>query len=189
MNKEQDILNVMQVLEGKTGAFSNIVARHSSHAFNLAFRICGNREDAEEITQDSFMKVYRSLRSFRMKSSFSTWLYRIVYNTAISCIRAKKLDVLLLDDFPAGLKDFSEENTNDDKAEAEYRLSLVNFALQKISSDDRAIISLYYYEDMSLDEIAGITGYSEANVKIRLFRARQKMLGILQKNEKKKVLS
>ena len=73
---------------------------------NLAFRICGNREEAEEIAQDSFLKAYRSLSGFKMKSSFATWLYRIVYNTAISHVRIKKKGVLSLEDFPADATDF-----------------------------------------------------------------------------------
>ena len=188
MDFKGDILYIEQVLAGKINAFSSIVDRHKDKAFNLAFRICGNREEAEEIAQDSFLKAYRSLRTFKMKSSFATWLYRIVYNTSISHVRIKKKGVLSLEDFPADATDFIGTNTSEEEAELEYRNSLVNFALQKINEEERGLISLYYYEEMSTDEISEVTGISKSNIKVKLFRARQKMLEIIEKVEKKKLI-
>ena len=188
MEYKGDILYIEQVLKGRTEAFAYIVDHHKDRAFNLAFRICVNREDAEEIAQDSFLKAYRSLPGFKMRSSFSTWLYRIVYNTAISHMRLKKKGLLSLEDFPAAVFDFQTENTSADEAENEYRQSLVNFALQKISDEERALISLFYYEELSSDEIAGITGLSKSSIKVKLFRARQKMLGIIEKTENRKYI-
>jgi RNA polymerase sigma-70 factor (ECF subfamily) len=188
MDYKGDILYIEQVLAGKINAFSNIVNRHKDKAFNLAFRICGNREEAEEIAQDSFLKAYRSLKGFKMKSSFATWLYRIVYNTSISHVRIKKKGILSLEDFPADATDFIGNNTTEEEAEKEYRSTLINFALQKITEEERGLISLYYYEEMSIDEISDVTGISKSNVKVKLFRARQKMSEIIEKVEKKKVV-
>jgi RNA polymerase sigma factor (sigma-70 family) len=188
MDYKNDIFYIDQVLAGKNSAFSYIVDRHKDRAYNLAFRICGNHEEAEEIAQDSFLKAYRSLKSFKRKSSFATWLYRIVYNTSISFVRVKKKGVLSLDDFPADVIDFIGSNTSEEDAEKEYRCALVNFALQKISEEERGLISLYYYEEMSPDEISDVTGISKSNIKVKLFRARQKMLEIIEKVEKKKTV-
>ena len=188
MDYRGDIYYIEQILAGNSNAFSFIVDRHKDKAYNLAFRICGNHEEAEELAQDSFLKAYRSLSSFKMKSSFATWLYRIVYNTTISHIRIKKKGVLSLEDFPADATDFISGSTNEEEAEKEYRSSLVNFALQKINEEDRALVSLYYYDEMSADEIADVTGLTKANIKVKLFRARQKMTEIIQKVEKKKVV-
>jgi RNA polymerase sigma factor (sigma-70 family) len=188
MSYKGDIVYIEQVLSGKINAFSYIVDRHKDRAFNLAFRICGNHEEAEEIAQDSFLKAYRSLNGFRMKSSFATWLYRIVYNTAISHIRIKKKGILSLEDFPADATDFIGNNTTEEEAEKEYRSSLINFALQKITEEERGLISLYYYDEMSTDEISDVTGISKSNIKVKLFRARQKMSEIIEKVEKKKVI-
>jgi len=188
MDYRGDIYYIEQILAGNSNAFSFIVDRHKDRAYNLAFRICGNHEEAEELAQDSFLKAYRSLNSFKMKSSFATWLYRIVYNTTISHIRIKKKGVLSLEDFPANATDFISGSVNEEEAEREYRSSLVNFALQKISEEDRALVSLYYYDEMSTDEIADVTGLSKANIKVKLFRARQKMTEIIQKVEKKKLV-
>ncbi|MCE5344747.1 MAG: RNA polymerase sigma factor [Bacteroidales bacterium] len=188
MDYKGDIFYLDQVLNGNSYAFSYIVDRHKDKAFNLALRICCNREEAEEVAQDSFLKAYRSLKSFKMKSSFATWLYRIVYNSAISHIRIKKANILSLEDFPVDATDFIGTDTSEEEAEKEYRSSLVNFALQKINEEERGLISLYYYEEMSTDEISDVTGISKSNVKVKLFRARQKMLEIIEKVEKKKIL-
>ena len=188
MDYKGDIYYIEQVLAGKNNAFGYIVDQHKNNAFNLAFRICGNHEEAEELAQDSFLKAYRALNSFKMKSSFATWFYRIVYNTTISHVRLKKKGVLSLEDFPADATDFIGTNTNEEEAEKEYRNSLVNFALQKITEEERGLISLYYYEDMSTDEIADVTGISKSNIKVKLFRARQKMQEIIEKTEKKKLI-
>jgi len=185
MDYKGDIAYIRQVLAGNSNAFSYIVDRHKDKAYNLAFRICGNHEDAEEIAQDSFLKAYRSLKGFKMESSFATWLYRIVFNTAISLVRTRKKGVLSLDDFPVDATDFIGSNVNEEEAEREYRSSLVSFALQKITDEERGLISLYYYEEMSNDEISDVTGISKSNIKVKLFRARHKMLEIIEKVEKK----
>jgi RNA polymerase sigma-70 factor (ECF subfamily) len=188
MDYKGDIFYIGQVLEGKTNAFSHIVDRHKDHAYNLAQRICGSHEEAEEIAQDAFMKAYRSLSSFRMRSSFATWLYRIVYNTAISSVRTRRKGVLSLEEFPADAIDFIRDNSSEEEAEAEYRNSLVNFSLQKISEEERGLITLYYYEELSIEEISDITAITKSNVKVKLFRARQKMIGIIEKIEKKNLI-
>jgi RNA polymerase sigma-70 factor (ECF subfamily) len=123
-----------------------------------------------------------------MKSSFATWFYRIVYNTTISHVRIKKKGVLSLEDFPADSTDFIGGSTSEEDAEKEYRNALVNFALQKINEEERGLVSLYYYEEMSTEEISDVTGISKSNIKVKLFRARQKMLKIIEKVEENKFI-
>ncbi len=188
MDYKGDIFYIAQVLSGRVNAFSYIVDRHKDRAFNLALRICGNHEEAEEVAQDAFLKAYRSLNNFRMKSSFSTWLYRIIYNTAISSVRTRKKGILSLEEFPADATDFIGNNPVEEEADREYRSSLLNFALQKISDEERGLISLFYYDEMSTEEISDVTGISKANIKVRLFRARQKLSEIIQREEKKKTM-
>jgi len=188
MDYKGDTYYINELLRGNTNSFTFIVNRHKDNVFNLAVRICGNREEAEEVAQDSFMKVFRSVHNFRQKSSFATWLYRIVYNTSISYLRAKRKEVLSLDDFPADIADFTESGESEETIEREYRDALVNFALQKLNEIDRAVITLFYYEELKLEEIADITGISKDNVKIRLFRARKKMLESIEKTENRKAI-
>ena len=187
MNPENDIYYIGQVLEGKTIAFSYLVDKHKDKAFNLAFRICGNREEAEEVAQDAFLKAYRSMKGFRKKSSFATWLYRIVYNTAISLVRTRKNKVLSVEEFPADAVDFLGFSTTEEEAADDYRNSLINFALQKISEEERGLVTLYYYNELDTEELSKITGISRSNIKVRLFRARQKMVEIIKKAEMKNV--
>jgi len=188
MSYKGDIFYIEQVLCGKTEAYSLIIDSHKDRGFNLAFRISGNREDAEEILQDSFLKAFNSLKGFRMKSSFSTWFYRIVYNTAVSRVRSRKNSPLSLEEFPADYVDFFTKGQTQEDTEREYRESLINFALQKISEEERALITLHYYEDLDIREISDITGISSTNIKVRLFRARQKMIQIIAKAEKKNLI-
>jgi RNA polymerase sigma factor (sigma-70 family) len=188
MNYKGDIYYIDQILAGNSNSFRFIVDRYKDKAYNLAFRICGNHEEAEELAQDSFVKAYRSLGGFKMKSSFATWLYRIVYNTSVSHVRIKKKVTLSLDDFPADATDFIGNNTSEEEADWEYRSSLVNFLLQKITEEERGLISLYYYEEMSTDEISEITGMSKSNIKVKLFRVRQKMQEIIEKTENKRLI-
>lgn len=188
MDYKGDLHYIKEVLSGRTNAYSHIVDRHKDNVFNLAFRICGNREEAEEVAQDSFLKAFRSLDGFRMKCSFATWLYRIVYNTSISCLRSKRKDHVSIDDFPAGANDAVAFDPAEDETEAQYREGLVNFALQKLKEEDRAMVTLYYYEELSIEEISEITGVGKSNVKVRLFRARKQMSGIIEKIESKKLI-
>ena len=188
MDYKGDIHYIEQILAGNSNAFRFIVDRYKDKAYNLAFRICGNHEEAEELTQDSFVKVYRSLSGFKMKSSFATWLYRIVYNTSVSHVRIKKKVTLSLDDFPAEATELIRINISEEQADQEHRSLMVNFALQKVTEEERGLISLYYYEEMNTDEISEITGISKSNIKVKLFRARQKMQEIIEKTEKKRLI-
>lgn len=189
MEYKGDIYYIDLVLKGNIDAFSFIIDRHKDRIFNLALRICGNREEAEEVAQDAFLKAYRSLKSFKKRSTFSTWLYRIAYNTAISLVRSRKNRILSIEDFPADVIDFMRITPDENEAEKEYRNSLVSFALQKIDEDDRGLITLHYYDELSIEEISVITGISKANIRVKLFRARQKMTEIIKNVEKRQYIS
>jgi RNA polymerase sigma factor (sigma-70 family) len=185
MDTRGDQYYIKEVNSGNTPAFRYLVEKYQDRVFNLALRICGSREDAEEIAQDAFMKSFRSLKGFRMQSSFSTWLYRIVYNTAITHLRGTRKNTVSIDEFPASFPDFREGNKSEMEAEKEYRNALINFALQKLSEADRGLIALHYFEELNIDEVADATGISKSNVKVRLFRARARMLEVLQNVDKK----
>ena len=176
--KNNDNYLVEQILKGDVNSFSFIVERHKDKSFNLAAKICGNREDAEEIVQDAFLKAYRSLGGFRMESNFTTWLYRIVYNTAISRVRNKDDNTMPLEETPDCWETGNNENELFDN---ERKKLLINFALNKLNEVDRGLITFMYYNDLTIDEIEKITGLSAANIKVRLHRSRQKMLEILTK--------
>ena len=187
MDYKGDLYYIEKVLIGNSQAFAELVDRHKDNVYTLAQKICGNPEDAEEVAQDSFIKVFRSLKSFRFKSSFHTWLYRIVYNTAITRLRQKRTDILKIEDFPVDAVDFLREGADEQYAEMEYKRALISFALQKIDPDQRALISLHYWQELSIDEIASVSGLSHSNVKIRLFRARNRLKEIIKEVTEKEV--
>ena len=138
-----------------------------------------NSEDAEELAQDSFVKAYRSLNSYKGKSKFSTWIYSITYNNCITLLRKRKMEVHSLDE--QRLSDQDEAFIYDqlrevNKAELEKYL---NEALSKLPEQDQVLVTLYYYEDQKIEEISQITGLTESNVKVRIHRARKRMYELL----------
>jgi RNA polymerase sigma factor (sigma-70 family) len=161
---------INRILEGDTSGFAVLVDRYKDLAYTIAVRITGNREDAEEVVQDAFVKAFRSLSAFRRQSRFSTWLYRIVYNAAVSRKRLKGFDMQRLEDHPQA-ETFSD---TEPYPEADRR-ELLEKAMLKLPEEDRVVLTLYYVEELPVEEIHQITGLSKANVKIRLFRARKKL--------------
>jgi RNA polymerase sigma factor (sigma-70 family) len=136
--------------------YSVIINKYKDLAFNIALKITKNEQDSEEIVQDSFVKVFKGLNNFRNESQFSTWFYRIVYNTAISSIRHKKHAAIEIDDkLIATLENNQIECAIKNLDEYDRKL-LIKEALAKLNAIDYTILSLYYFEDLSLKEISKI---------------------------------
>lgn len=190
----KDYLLIEKIILGDTNAFSILINRYKNQAYNIAFRILNNREDAEESASDAFLKVYHNLKDFDKNSSFSTWLYRIVYNNSISIRRKKKdtldlMDNIKLDDENLGefeisedIADSFEDNLTIEK-EKSNQLEKLKLAILKLKELEQVIITLYYIEDKSTDEIANITGKSVSNVKIILFRARKVLYNLMKEDK------
>ncbi len=164
-------LCVQQVLSGNTSAFSYFVETYQDMAITIAHRICGNVQDAEDVVQESFVKAYRNLHSFRSESKFSSWLYRIVYNTAVSHSKAK-MWVSDTEIELANVQETSDFDTEKQIADAE-RTEIVHNVLNRMPKGDALLLTLYYMEDNAVKDIAKITGLNEPNVKVKLFRARK----------------
>jgi RNA polymerase sigma factor (sigma-70 family) len=164
------------VLKGDQQAYKVLVDRYQSYIFTLAFRLMQSREDAEEVAQDVFVKAYRSLADFKGGSKFSTWLYTIAHNTGITYLRKKKQKILAIDDESTFMQlENQESDFNANQVEDKSRKNMVNRAIDMLPPDDAQIITLFYKGDQSLDEIAAIMGLEANTVKVRLFRARQKL--------------
>ncbi len=176
MEKKDDIWYISKVLNGETNYFSYFVDKYKDIVFSIAFKIIGNREDAEEMAQESFVRAFKSLHTFKGNAKFSTWLYRITYNNCISEVRKKKLKFISTDDVQ--LPDETEE-MNFDGIPEENRTKYVKAALEKLPSDEYTLILLYYFDDKSVEEISAITKMTESNVKVKLFRARKKLQTLL----------
>ena len=155
--------------------YSTIINKYKDLAFNIALKITENEQDSEEIVQDSFVKAFKGLNKFRKESQFSTWFYRIVYNTAISSTRHKKHIAVEIDD---NLTDVLQNNQIEGaiKNLDEYdRKLLIKEALAKLNELDYTVLSLYYYEDLSLKEISKIVEKEKNYLKVILQRARLKL--------------
>lgn len=187
-----DIELINQVLAGNQPAYSVLVKRHQRYIFTLALRFTKNRENAEEVAQDCFVKAYKALAGFQQQSKFSTWLYTIVYTTAMTFLRKKKLNTFSMDDDAVFIevKNVSDDlkmNESEQKSQSHY----INLAISKLLPDDAAILTLFYQGEQSLDEIAEVMKMEANTVKVKLHRARHRLKEKLQhllKNEVSELL-
>ena len=179
-NDEAHIIH--RILEGETSLYEYFLDKYSQQVFVLIVRIVENQEDAEELTQDTFLKAFEHLSSFKAESSFSTWIYRIAYNTAISANRKKKYDIFAMDDtLLANISDQQVDNALNDEGEEQIRK--LNNAINKLDTDERALITLFYDEEKSISEAALILGLTESNAKVKLHRIRKKLYVLITQEE------
>jgi len=178
-----DIEIIKRVLGGEHKLYEELVKRYQNFVFTITLRYARQREDAEEIAQDIFVKAYRSLADFRGDSKFSTWLYTIVNTTCISFLRKKKLEIQSLDNENVfEVADNQESGFNANQVEQKSKVAMVNEAIKLLSPDDAKIITLFYKAEQSLDEVAHILGLDPNTVKVRLHRARQRLKEKMEKN-------
>lgn len=168
---------IKSILKGDTSAFTYFVETYQDMAITIAYRISNNMQDAEDITQDAFVKAFHNLHTFRTDSKFSTWFFRIVYNTAITHTRSSF--------YTSEYADYNEVSgqTNDfdimDKIDANEREQIITKALEKIPKDSALILTLFYLNESPIKEVVQITGLSESNVKVKLHRARKQLYEVL----------
>lgn len=150
-----------------------MVDKHKSYAYALALRVVNNHEDAQEVAQDAFIKAYTNIGAFKGDAKFSTWLYRIVFNTAISRKRKKKLAETNIEQ-ASGVFDAGSLSSSDQLSMQERKM-WINRAVEQLPEDDAFLITLYYFQELTLEEIEKITGFAPGNVKVKIFRARKKL--------------
>jgi RNA polymerase sigma factor (sigma-70 family) len=174
---------IKRILQGEQALFGQLVQRYQQYVFTLVLRFTDSREDAEEISQDVFVKAYRSLADFRGESKFSTWLYTVVRTSSITFLRKKKLDTTSLDNERTFLQlENRESGFNANTMEQKSRHAMVNAAIRLLSPDDGQIITLFYKGEQSLEEIGRIMGLEPNTVKVRLHRARIRLREKMEKH-------
>lgn len=174
---------ISQVLGGDQQAYAVLIDRYKSYVFTLTLRFTKNREDAEEVSQDIFIKAYRALADFRGASKFSTWLYTIVNTTCITFLRKKRLETHSLDNEKVfEVADSLDSGFRANQIEQKSRIAMVNQAIGLLSTDDAEIITLFYKGEQTLDEIAKVLGIESNAVKVRLHRARTRLKEKMQKH-------
>jgi len=187
-SKFSDIELIEQTLAGNQSAYADLVKRHQRFVFTLALRFAKTREDAEEIAQDCFIKAYRSLNSFQRQSKFTTWLYSIVYTTAMTALRKKRVDTDSIDDENTYIQIENQTSGYDvNNVENKSRSYYLNQAIAQLLPDDATIITLFYNGEQSLEEIGQTMGIEPNTVKVKLFRARQRLKEKLERNLKHEV--
>lgn len=179
-NGETHIIH--RILKGETSLYEYFLDKYSQQVFVLIMRITENREDAEELTQDTFLKAFEHLSSFKAESSFSTWIYRIAYNTALSAARKKRHELFVTDEtLLATISDRQVDCALDD--ESEEQIYKLNRAISRLDADERALLALFYDEEKSVGETALILGLTEGNVKVKLHRIRKKLYILITQEE------
>ena len=184
-SKLSDIELIEQTLAGNQAAYADLVKRHQRFVFTLALRFAKVREDAEEIAQDCFIKAYRSLESFQRQSKFTTWLYSIVYTTAMTTLRKKRVATDSIDDEDTFIQIENKTSGYDENnVENKSRSFYLSQAIDQLLPDDATIITLFYKGEQSLEEIAQTMGMEASTIKVKLFRARQRLKEKLERNLK-----
>lgn len=189
---ETDLDLINSILAGSTGHYALLVKRHQRFVFTLALRFAKNREDAEEIAQDCFIKAYKALGTFKQTSKFSTWLYTITYTTAMTYLRKKKLDSTSIDNDEQVLQVANTDSSFDaNTIEKKSTYKYLNEAISMLLPDDAAIITLFYKGEQSLEEIGLALAMEPNTVKVKLHRARHRLkekLHLLLKEEIKELI-
>ena len=178
MTKLNDQDCIRKILEGDVQTFSVLVDRYKNMVYTVALRMLKNNEEAEEVSQDTFLKGYKSLSNFKGDSKFSTWLYRIAYNTCLDRIKKNKKEELTvtIDEYTVNkIKVFDNAL---DQMEIKERNKMIKECIALLPSEASLILTLYYFEELSLDEISKIVGYKANNIKVKLFRARKELMHI-----------
>lgn len=179
MDKLNDQHYIDLIIEGNTNAFSVLVDRYKDLVFTLSSKMLQNREEAEEAAQDTFVKIYNSLNRFKGDSKFSTWIYKITYNNCLDRLKKQKTSRLVVP-----INEFTEHEVRSlmnviDTIEETERKQMIKHCLELLPAEESFLLTLYYFNESPLKAISEVMGINENNVKIKLFRSRKKLAGIL----------
>jgi RNA polymerase sigma-70 factor (ECF subfamily) len=180
---------IKKIIDGDTNSFGIIVERYQNMVFSLALKMLKHREESEEVSQDTFIKVYKSLSKFNGESKFSTWIYRIAYNTCLDRIKknSKYNNDVEINDITSN--QIFQTESKFDSLETKERSIIVKECMDKLPEDERIIMHLFYFEELSLKEIVEIVSMTEGNVKVKLFRARKKLFSIFKESVEPEIYS
>ncbi|NER16024.1 RNA polymerase sigma factor [Spongiivirga citrea] len=181
MTNQEDQFYITKILEGDSSYYTHLVNRYKNLVYSIVLRMLKNEDDAHEVAQDVFVKVYTSLASFKGDAKFSTWIYKIAYHKCLDALKKKKrnFDTVSIDaTYEIGI-DQVENGLG--QLETAERKEIINKAILSLKEDYAAILTLYYFEELSLKEITKVVGGTLDNVKIKLYRGRKMLFGILKK--------
>ncbi|MCL2008886.1 MAG: sigma-70 family RNA polymerase sigma factor [Treponema sp.] len=168
IESDEDFLIVTQIVRGEKELFRLLVKRHEKAVYGMGMSFFHNTEDASDFVQEVFLKTFRFLAGFKGQSRFSTWLYKIAYNSAINSIARKKEYQSLADK-----EDLQENNTPERKALKNYVREAIMEAVKDLPERFRICVDLFFFYDRSYKEIEGITQIPANTVKSHVFRAKK----------------
>lgn len=179
MSLDPDQPYIESTLQGDTKAYTVLVDRYKYMVYTLAFRLLKNREDAEEVAQDTFVKMYKRLPQFKGDAKFSTWLYKIAYHGSLDVLKKQKrnLETASIDNYKEPYP--KDEAYQMESLDQQERQQLIKQAIDKLNGEDSLVITLFYFDERSLEEISKIMDLSVNTIKVRLFRGRKKLSEIL----------
>jgi RNA polymerase sigma-70 factor (ECF subfamily) len=175
MNAADEQQLIAQIKEGHDGAFRLLVQRHMKQAYNVAYGFVSDHDDAEDVAQEAFVRVYQSIGSFRGDAVFSTWLYKIVMNLSLNKIRQRKSRAHREVELTDRVIDATPDHGH---LEHEMRLRLER-ALHELPTLQRATVILRHINGLSTKQVSGILACSEGTVKTHLFRGLKRMRAVL----------
>src|SRR5687768_12703793 len=167
MTNEADLALIDRILAGEQTLYGGLIDRYKSYTFTIAMRILQNRPEAEEAAQDAFIKAYHGLKGFNREAKFSTWLYRIAFNTAISYKRKHRHHFQSIENTVIAYRQEGEG-----MLEMTDRKKYLQKAMAKLSESDRTALTLFYMQEFSLEEIAEVTQMQANTIKVKIHRAR-----------------
>ncbi len=185
MTQEEELRLIRLVLAGETEAFEALVRAHEKNVYNLALRMTGDPQDAEDMAQEAFLKAYRSLGDFRGESRFSVWLYRVVSNVCLDFLRrrSRRPSVSLTEEDDEGeelQRDVPDERFSPEALlERKLTREAVRAGLRELPEEQRQILLLREIEGLSYEEIGEILDLEPGTVKSRIFRARKRLCAFL----------
>lgn len=181
---QEEIQLIDRILGGERELYAKLVNEYKSYAYTIALKILENRPEAEEAAQDAFIKAFHYLKGFNRQAKFSTWLYRIVFNTAISYKRKNRQQFQSIEN---SIVEYSV--TADNQLEKDDKQIFVGQAMNKLNEADKLAIQLYYIKEFTLEEVAEMMGQNENTIKVRIHRARQRLADELKKILKEEALT
>jgi RNA polymerase sigma-70 factor (ECF subfamily) len=189
MTNNNDQLYIAKVINGDTNSFAYLVDSYKDMVYSLAYKMTKNKEESEEISQDTFIKAYKNLNKFKGESKFSTWLYRIAYHTCLDQIKKNKNNNTTFEIHEVTLNQIQSADDILQGIERRERAKIMDECLLRLPEEERSILWMFYYDELSLKEIIEVTSLTEANVKVKLHRARKRLLTIVEENVAPEIIS
>lgn len=182
MTNKTDQFYIDKILKGDTNTFAVLVEKYKVMVFSMAVKLLKSKEEAEEVSQDTFIKAYKNLSKFEGNSKFSTWLYKIAYRNCLDVLKKNTTRYNFTDINEITSNQIEETETILEGIEKVERSKVLKECLQKLPEEERTILWLFYFKELSLNEIVEVTSLSKSNVKVKLHRARKQLLVVVKKN-------